>query len=265
MRVKVSTKRFVALIFALMPILRLYSIPVIQRGLGAGLIYFVSILYVLWMILTNKKFELRKKLVIKELLAIMSAYVIIHHIVDLCIGSYTENVQIIFFFTSVYLVTMMFCDDELRDIYRKYVENIALFMSGCVMLQCIAYYFGGFIIGDNRFFLLPFQEMLSMASSKYLGLGSMVTSGGGLFRPSAFFMEPSHFTEYCVMGLISLMLRDKKVVRFKTVFVSLGMILTTSGLGICMTIVLWFYMQFVKTGKISINTLLKLVSRCVIF
>ncbi|MBR5974605.1 MAG: hypothetical protein IK020_05415 [Clostridiales bacterium] len=65
----------------------------------------------------------------------------------------------------------------------------------------------------------------------------------GLFRPSALFLEPSHFAQYCIYALISALFpREGKPKLKKAAAIAAGCVLTTSGMGIALTagVIGWF-------------------------
>ena len=75
---------------------------------------------------------------------------------------------------------------------------------------------------------------------------------GGLYRPSALFLEPSHFSQYCIFALISALfpLTGKANMK-RALTIAAGCILTTSGMGIALTfgVLAWY----VVLNRQSIN------------
>ncbi len=63
---------------------------------------------------------------------------------------------------------------------------------------------------------------------------------GKLYRPSALFVEPAAFSQYCIVGLVMFMF-DKGSIKSLTwsIVISLGIVCSTSGLGIVMVALAW--------------------------
>ena len=75
------------------------------------------------------------------------------------------------------------------------------------------------------------------------------------FRPSGFFLEPSHFFLYS-FPLIGVCLlspeRNRKSMR-AAILISIGLVLTTSGMGIASVIVLWLVYFILKNNEFNIK------------
>ena len=68
-------------------------------------------------------------------------------------------------------------------------------------------------------------------------------SVSGLYRPSALFLEPSHFSQFCIFALISTLFPHNGIVNKKrAMIIGAGCVLTTSGMGIALTVgvVAWY-------------------------
>jgi hypothetical protein len=87
---------------------------------------------------------------------------------------------------------------------------------------------------------------------------------GYMFRPSGFFLEPSHFFLYSFPIITVLLLsvnRDKTNLR-TALFISLGLLLTTSGMGIAVLAGLWtlYFLVYKKANDYTLNNILKIIS-----
>jgi len=85
------------------------------------------------------------------------------------------------------------------------------------------------------------------------------------YRPSAFFLEPSHFAVYCIPVIVTTLFSrtgDEKRERQIALFISTGVLLSTSGMGIGVVIICWaFYLLFIfgrkgENRKLSFRKLL---------
>lgn len=120
-----------------------------------------------------------------------------------------------------------------------------------ILLQIICYYLLG-----TRLFLCPTGLMEQSVWEMY----GVETSGGALssalFRPASFFLEPSMFAQYVVLAVMYLRLsktRDKKSFRTTALFLSVGVVASTSGIGIASLIVVWllsYWIEIVENKKL---------------
>lgn len=133
---------------------------------------------------------------------------------------------------------------------RKIIENIALIASIAVILQfCYHTLSGNHIPMINIDWCL--SEMEQYRSSILTGIGRTEA----IYRPSAFFLEPSHLANYASVAIVScLLMGDPKYI--KAAVISLGVICTTSGMGIVMVGGIWAIFPFIATKKID-NTKVK--------
>ena len=121
----------------------------------------------------------------------------------------------------------------------KTIQIVAIICTFLVIIQTIVFYlfnirFSYLIVGlmteDNAVFVTNFLK------------------GTGLYRPSAFFLEPSHYAQYTSIAIATLLLDNNKNV-FKTLWVAFGTILTTSGMGIVIFAIISFYYLFTLGRK----------------
>ena len=105
-----------------------------------------------------------------------------------------------------------------------------------ILLQTLCYYLLG-----TRLFLCPTNLMDESIWMNYGVETSDQVLNLALYRPASFFLEPSMFAQYVVLGVMYLRLseaEDKKSFRI-AVFLSIGVIASTSGIGIASLIVVW--------------------------
>ncbi len=126
----------------------------------------------------------------------------------------------------------------------SYIATVGVFM------QIICYY----VLG-TRLSLCPTNLMDETVWMQY-GVG---TSGQVLslafYRPSSFFLEPSMFAQYVVLAVMYLRLSEKKEKKsFKiAVFLSVGVVASTSGVGIASLVVVWllsYWTEIVENKKV---------------
>ena len=132
----------------------------------------------------------------------------------------------------------------LGGINLKYIARssylVAMAACLCIIVQSICYYFFGFHLQ------VVVTEWLSIESSAWIKLvetGVIGVSGtvSGFYRPSAFFLEPSHMFLYFIPNLCLLLLTPEMnwAKRISAVLLSAGLLLSTSGMGIALVVGVW--------------------------
>ena len=125
---------------------------------------------------------------------------------------------------------------------REIIEIFSLVNLVLIALQLLAYY-GAHI----RINYVP-QQLLHYEFQQ----SSLFTQSDGLYRPSALFLEPAHYSQYCCFAFISALFPadGAKPNLKRAALIALGCILTTSGMGIALTfgIMVW-YILLNQTSK----------------
>lgn len=138
---------------------------------------------------------------------------------------------------------------------------VACIASVCIIFQYVCYYLLHFHLR-----LVPTSLLLSSANQwvrlALTGRVSITGNAISFYRPSAFFLEPSHMFIYLVAPLIFEILSPGKnhFSRKKAILLSVGIVLSTSGMGIIATIAIWLLYLAKKGGKnekLSISKLLR--------
>ena len=110
-----------------------------------------------------------------------------------------------------------------------------------VLLQYILFYIFHFHLQ-----LVPTSLLLPESSAWILGaqtgMVGITGKSSGFYRPSAFFLEPSHLFIYCFPILcLTLLSPDIKTWRIRmAVLITIGIILSTSGMGVGVAVAVWF-------------------------
>ena len=228
MVLKVSMPRFLSIIIALLPFIYLYRIDAIQVNCGLICILLIALYGLIKMVATRKGFREFPGIII-----ITIVYLVFNSLVE-------TGVRELGIFMIGLLPTLWLYDQDLVDVstLKKAISVIAAVSAIVVIMQSIAYYLFG-IVSDNRV-LLPFASMLE---DKYYFETSMFQ--GSLFRPSGFFLEPSHFIQYSVAAIACLQFDEDNLNGAKisklAILISIGCILTTSGMGIVLVPCIWAY------------------------
>ena len=126
---------------------------------------------------------------------------------------------------------------------RKIIETFALINVILLVLQVISYYGLHIRIQYIPRFLIYEEYQNSYVFREF----------SGLFRPSALFLEPSHFSQYCIFALISALFpaEGKSPDIKKAIAIGAGCILTTSGMGIALTAGVFGWYAFLNRQRID--------------
>lgn len=145
--------------------------------------------------------------------------------------------------------------------YTKTAINVAFAASVLLIVQYFCYYVLGFHLQ------LVATSLLEESNSQWFQLvqtGTIGVTGKsmGYYRPSAFFLEPSHLTIYCFPALAMVLLMPG-MTRSRTIaaaVLSLGIVMSTSGMGIAIVLGLWVvYIALYLGGERKLKDVIRLV------
>lgn len=141
--------------------------------------------------------------------------------------------------------------------FFKYATRIAILATIAIIIQFISHNVFGRTIDFRPLSLLVSQNVIWVRTAANYG------AAGVMYRPSGFFLEPSHFFLYSFPIITVLLLsvnRDKKDLR-TAIFLSLGLLLSTSGMGLVVLAGLWtLYFTIYKKAQDNNISVFKLIS-----
>lgn len=240
-KLDVSWQNIEGLLFALTPFFRNYRIPYVDMNLATFLfLIMISVDLFDRVCLKKKSADDFSKSVALLVLICMTGYMLIEYVlIDVMkIGSYATAGNfwgLLLYLFEIWGLLFAFSDASLRGKFRKKVIEITLFMCFVIFIQCLLYYL--FDIALTRSFFVPFNGLCEQSVTEVLDQSSMVMNG--LFRPSAFFLEPSHFAAYAVIALGILLFENDKKINRKAIIITISILMTTSGLGMAASMLLW--------------------------
>ena len=130
--------------------------------------------------------------------------------------------------------------------FFKYAIRIAMLATIAIFFQYIAQNFFGRTIELRPLSLLVSQDVIWVRNAEHM------SDVGYISRPSGFFLEPSHFFLYTFPIITILLLSAKKnKKRFRTaLFLSLGLLFSTSGMGVAFVLGIWllYYALYRKSS-----------------
>lgn len=226
------------------PILQHYNGILLEAGVEMLIIVFPY---------TFLKFISKKKYTLKPIipLAIYAIYISLIH--SFSIFTFVRELLLLFYFMAI----VNRCIDVKK--FFSAAKWISLCAFWILVVQYILYYIFHFHLQ-----IVPVNHLLESAN-QWIGLAttgriSVTGSWLSIYRPSAFFLEPSHLAIYSIpiltINLLSTGMNQKKM--RESIMISFSIILSTSGMGIAAVIGIWLlYITFYYgvdekfTGKIK--------------
>ena len=142
------------------------------------------------------------------------------------------------------------------DKAMKWIEVIGYVFTGYLFLQYISYFVFGYTLRGNF-------GILNLYISEYESVDYALVYSSHFFRPTSLLLEPAHYARYMLLALaVSLYNpRHTKFMMTAVVF-TIGIIASTSSIGLLLVILIWFYYLFgskkkvqkKRLGKIALTT-----------
>lgn len=216
-----------ALFISVLPVLMMYKVPVAGIGVSTTMIivsFFYAAAVIFYDILRNQ-WKLRiAKIVIPFVLYLL--YVVIKSA-----GDAVNMIQTMLIIIHIVAFSTGAVNAECL---KRNIILIAVLAAFLTMFQTALHYlFGVHLPGILPDFCLDsLQYYRSFILTGYQEMSS-------LYRPSAFFLEPSHLTQYSFVALLLCLFHGRKQYA-AAICISLGMVATTSGMGIMLAGGIWF-------------------------
>lgn len=223
--------KFCAFLLAVAPILQHYKGIYQNAGFTLLIILFPYIMLKLFLKIRDSKIEIKCMTAIMPLILFQLFRMVDHNV------SITKLAYAIFFVLLFFSIA-------------HGCINIYFFIKSAIVISCIA---GGLLIIQYILFYL-FEFHLQLVPTSFLlpessawiagaqtGLIGVTGTPNGFYRPSAFFLEPSHLFIYC-FPMLCLTLLSPNMTKGKfnaSLIITAGIILSTSGMGIAVAIGIW--------------------------
>ncbi len=259
-RILCSKKNILALVLAMVPFLTNYNIPVFHKNVTVLLFLSIALAEIIKRLAGNSSW-IPGNCTANRLFLVMACYMACSHVIlnfpdSTGLPFLPVLTDIVLFVMELYGLMLLYADREIRKRYWIHLERIAILMSACIYVQYVLYYgFGMLPGGPGRQFFIPFPGLMTDAVLKSVTNGTMVIYG--LFRPSAFFLEPAHFAHYCSIGLACMVFRSRKAMNWKTAMVTGAIVLSTSGIGIAAISLIWGTVFVYEAKSLSQNAVLR--------
>lgn len=237
--------RVCASFLAICPILRYYKAPFQNLAVCILIVFFPFICYkLLTYFFSNNRIEHKNYFPILGLILFFIYRTFVHNI---SLINIVFNATLLIYFIAAFIGCINITN------FIKTGAIIAFFASMIIIIQGILYYTFKYHLQvvPTSFFTSDASAWKLLAKTGTIGVTQIE---GSLYRPSAFFMEPSHMFLYFFPQIFVLIL-DENHTRIKTslgVLFSLGLVVSTSGMGI-MTVVFVWTLFFVKKQCVCTN------------
>lgn len=140
----------------------------------------------------------------------------------------------------------------------RYIFRYASYVCGFASLVLVIQYFCYYVLGFHLC-IVPVSALLEESSQwvagAQTGLINIRGASNGFYRPSAFFLEPSHMFIYC-FPVLCICLFSKGMTKSRLIFallISLGILLSTSGMGIVCCLGVWVCYYLLYYDKTNAN------------
>lgn len=215
----------------LLPIIMVYNTPALNLSIGTVLILFFTPYALLF---TIKRIRLLNHGIV-SIIVILYLYFMARAHGDL-------RTIILYFAAGAHLCGFTAGSVDVLKL-RSSIEKIAVISAVCVIIQTLSHY----LLGRNVSFVL-----FSALQREYKEIYFEQISRFSLYRPTGPFLEPAMLSEYCIFALISCLFSVEGELRIRqAIIISIGMILTTSGIGIILTAFIWGWYFFMNRDSLN--------------
>lgn len=247
---KFSVSKLYTWALVLLPLVSIYGISEINLDFGT-----LALLLLLPFVINEQgKIVLEKRIVFPWLL--YAIYIVISLCFPTIFGKetyLTNGSMYVRAFKNILYIFILILSTSRGIINKDYFVQIYLKITKIctyyIFIQAALYY-------TIRFNLPGYINIMLVAE----GYGERLdVTSFSLFRPTSLFYEPAHFFEYVVIGVIIYLFRYKETPKndiFNAIFLALGIVLSTSGMGI-LTIAgifgFWLLQQLSRTKFIRVR------------
>ena len=243
------TDKFFVLLIAISPILQHYKGIFVDSG---ALALILGLLYAIIKMLKKTKISQRSIVVVFPLLLYFLFQVIDHG------TSLSELMRVV----CLIVFALAFSSEAVSPkLFIRIAVSVSCIASVLIILQYICYYALGFHLQlvPASLLLNSANQWVLLAQTGRIGITGKVSN---LYRPSTFFLEPAHMFLYLFPPLFYELLHPDfgSGEKRKAILISIGIILSTSGMGIVVTASVWL-LHFAKRGgkdsKLSLTKLMR--------
>lgn len=218
---------------ALLPILYIYNFPIINISVGT----IILLLFIPFSFYYYFKKNRKNKKISLIFFLLFYIYIIVRG---------NRDIKNIIVPVAAFINLLGIVHGSLQSSYfRKIIESVAIFSFGVVFVQTLLHY----RLNLNLSFVC-FPLLQSTYRENYTG----VVYRSVLYRPTGIFLEPAHYSEYCLFALISTLFpEDGRVNMKRAIIIALGIVMTTSGMGILFSGIIFCWFLLTNPEKLTMK------------
>ncbi len=195
-------------------------------------------------------------------LLILLVYTFLTTVIGLTGYMYSEPISILlrlfkYLLVLIIMIGVGFPTYFEEGVFMNYLRKASFIVVGYAMVQSLFYFFTGVNLpgtfGPTKVDYTPDESAVAAVSSAL----------DYFYRPTSFFYEPSHAAYFmcpylCYLLFINKDLSDKKI-RNAAIFMSLGILVTTSGQGLVSLVACWGIWTLKELKKFNVKAIILLV------
>lgn len=244
-------KLLMALI-VLLPILSVYGFSKIGIDFGSLLLTAAFICILIFKARRNKILIYDKKF---ALWYIYILYALVVTVMNCELGDLiVSEKKSIFLHTLKWFIYIIICLISVLNEYINYEWMVSFYLKVCkivtilIFIQALVYYMFHIIsVGYVNHYLMVPEYYYNNLQQYYIS--------GSFIRLSSVFYEPAHYFEYVFMGLIICLFKRENIHNnyFWSILLSLGIVISSSGMGIAFLVIIWtiYYFYLIKNNSVS--------------
>lgn len=248
-------KKLFTIAIVLLPILSIYISPI--NGMDLGTFILLILLPFLFISLIVKK---EKKINIPIPMLLLILYTFIGSFFAYIFSNpddFTLALLRLFKFIIILIIVFVIGKDINFDYFfaKKILKIVTIISVSYIIIQSVSWYTMGRLLPS-----VPFNIIQGGGSDP--GSFEYIAESTMLYRPSSFFLEPASFSQYILLYLAFCLFGDHKekgkdyVV---AIYITIGLLLSTSGQGILLGLLLWVFWLFDQLSKSNIGKKLFLI------
>lgn len=246
-KVKINPDTIAAVLIALTPILEYFKSHIYVYSIGT----FIPLLLVPLLLNKRSVFVIRKEKFLIIIFFVIQIFSFLRKFFN-GYGFSGLGTMLLCIFSMFFYGVLSLDQKPLLEKVKKIIIAVSILSTLMLILQYISFY-----ILHKYFVFAPIDLYLDSIYDRYY---FQVTTGfsGPNFRPCGLFVEPSHLATYSLFGLVCSLFKntpDKRNI-YLSLCITLGIVLSTSGLGIVCSIGLWGLYYFLRILKGQIVTVL---------
>lgn len=247
-------KKTIAFLLVITPILRYYVVPVVKQDFELVVVLSIILCQLIILLSMRRTTTLKINKSFKGIVLFFAWGAFITLVVYL-IAPYSNLITLTaknnfyFYIVAVFAVLLGLLGTVDSKYLIKYYRFVALLTSLFLLIQFLSYNFFGIAMNGK----MPFLELqdVYLIREKVFGIYNF----GSFVRFSSFFIEPSHFAQYIAPFICLCLFNGKNEFQKKSilyaVFCSSMVLISVSGTGIVVVLLIWFlYFLFNDSKKL---------------